>query len=167
MAAQGSAIDEIVRANAAYAETFAAGDLPVPPARALAVVTCMDARIDPAAALGLEPGDAHIIRNAGGLVSDDALRSLIISSSLLGTREALIIGHTDCGMLNFTNDDLRAKLREERGADASHIDFLPFPDLDEAVRASVQRVVESPLLPDAFPAHGYVYDVATGRLREV
>jgi carbonic anhydrase len=159
--------DEILEANRGYAESFSKGDLPVPPARHLAVVTCMDARLDPAKFLGLEEGDAHVIRNAGGVVSDDALRSLVISHWLLGTQEALVIAHTGCGMLTFTNQDLHAKLADEAGADASGIDFLPFPDLDESVRASVERVRSSDLLPDSFTASGYVYDCSTGALRSV
>jgi carbonic anhydrase len=158
---------EVQSANAAYAEGFTKGELPMPPGRRFAVVTCMDARIDPARALGLEEGDAHVIRNAGGVVSDDALRSLVISHWLLGTQEALVIGHTDCGMVTFTNDVLRDKLRDEAGADASGIDFLPFPDVGNRVAESVRRIRESDLLPESFAATGYVYDVSSGRLEEV
>ena len=158
---------EILAANERYAASFDKGDLPIPPGRRLAVVTCMDARLDPAKFLGLAEGDAHVIRNAGGVVSDDALRSLIISRWLLGTQEAFVIAHTDCGMLTFTNDELRARLAAETGADARGIDFLPFSDLEESVRSSVQRIRESPFLPDSFSASGFVYDVRTGRLREV
>ena len=161
------AVDEILSANDSFAATFDGGDLPMPPGRRLAVVTCMDARLDPAQFLGLELGDAHIIRNAGGVVSDDALRSLVISHHLLGTQEAVVIGHSDCGMLTFTNDDLHSKLADETGADATGIDFLPFPDLDDSVRASVERVRSSDLLPESFTATGYVYDCSTGALREV
>jgi len=159
--------EEVLEANRSYAESFDKGDLATPPGRRFAVVTCMDARLDPAKFLGLEEGDAHVIRNAGGVVSDDALRSLIISHWLLGTQEALVIAHTGCGMLTFTNDDIRAKLADETGADASGIDFLPFPDLDGSVRASVERIRSSDLLPDGFNATGYVYDCSTGSLREV
>ena len=162
-----SARDQLLAANEAYASRFAKGDLPMPPGRRFAVVTCMDARLDPARFLGLEEGDAHVIRNAGGLVTDDALRSLVISHWLLGTQEAFVIAHSDCGMLTFSNDDLRQKLSDEAGADASGIDFHPFSDLDESVRASVRKVAESPLLPDSFGATGYVYDVRSGRVREV
>jgi carbonic anhydrase len=162
-----SLLDDILAANERYAAGFDKGDLPIPPARRLAVVTCMDARLDPAKFLGLEEGDAHVIRNAGGLVTDDALRSLVISHWLLGTQEALVVAHTDCGMLTFTNEQLRAKLAEQAGADASEIDFLPFPDLEESVRSSVRRIRESPFLPDSFSASGFVYDVRTGRLRAV
>jgi carbonic anhydrase len=159
--------DEVLEANRDYAESFSKGDLPTPPARRFAVVTCMDARLDPAKFLGLDEGDAHVIRNAGGVVSDDALRSLVISHWLLGTQEALVIAHTGCGMLTFTNEDIRAKLADETGADASGIDFLPFEDLDSSVRASVERVRSSELLPDSFTATGYVYDCSSGALREV
>jgi carbonic anhydrase len=159
--------DEVLEANQQYAGTFDKGDLPMPPGRRLAVVTCMDARLDPAKFLGLEEGDAHVIRNAGGVVSDDALRSLVISHWLLGTQEAFVIAHTDCGMLTFTNDDLRGKLADEAGADASDIDFLPFPDLDESVQKSVERIRSSELLPDSFGVRGYVYDCGSGALREV
>ena len=123
--------------------------------------------LDPARFLGLEEGDAHVIRNAGGLVSEDALRSLVISHWLLGTEEAFVVAHSDCGMLTFTNDVLRTKLQEEARADASGIDFLPFSDLDASVRASVRRIGESPFLPDSFTATGFVYQVESGRLREV
>jgi len=128
----------------------------------------MDARVDPARLLGIAPGDAHVIRNAGGLVTDDALRSLVISHWELGTQEAIVIGHTGCGMTNFTNDTLRRKL-VSLGVDASasSIDFLPFSDLEEAIRNSVRRISESPLLPDPYVAYGFVYDVVDGRLHEV
>jgi carbonic anhydrase len=159
--------DEILAANERYADSFTKGDLPGPPARRFAVVTCMDARLDPAKFVGLEEGDAHVIRNAGGLVTDDALRSLVISHWLLGTQEAFVIGHTGCGMLTFSNDNLRAKLRDEAGADAGDVDFLPFPDLEESVAASVRRIRESPFLPESFGASGFVYDVGSGRLSEV
>jgi carbonic anhydrase len=155
--------DEIRAANDRYAGSFEKGDLPMPPGQRFAVVTCMDARLDPARFLGLEEGDAHVIRNAGGVVSDDALRSLVISHHLLGTQEALVIAHTDCGMLTFTNDDLRSRL----GPEAEEIDFLPFPELDASVRDSVRRIEESSLLPASFTARGFVYDVGSGRLREV
>jgi carbonic anhydrase len=155
--------DEVREANERYTEGFAKGDLPMPPGRRFAVVTCMDARLDPAKFLGLEEGDAHVIRNAGGIVTDDALRSLVISHHLLGTQEALVIGHTDCGMLTFTDDQLRERL----GADAAGVEFHAFPDLEERVRQSVAAIRESPLLPDSFGARGYVYDVRSGRLQDV
>jgi carbonic anhydrase len=155
-----SAVDEIRSANESYASGFTKTDLPMPPARRLAVVTCMDARLDPARFLGLEEGDAHVIRNAGGVVTDDALRSLAISHHLLGTQEALVIAHDDCGMLTFRDEELQERL----GTDAA---FHAFPDLEESVRDSVKRIRESPLLPESFTASGFVYDVRTGRLREV
>src|SRR4051794_16986320 len=158
-----SALEEIRSADEQFASEFDRGALPIPPGRGFAVVTCMDARLDPAKFLGLDLGDAHVIRNAGGGVSDDALRSLVISHHLLGTQEAGVIGHSDCGMLTFTNDDLQARL----GEDASGIDFLPFPDVAARVRESVSAIRESPLLPDSFEATGFVYDVHTGRLEAV
>jgi carbonic anhydrase len=159
--------DKLEAANEAYAESFTKGDLPMPPGRKLAVVTCMDARLDPAKFLGLEDGDAHVIRNAGGLVTDDALRSLCISHWLLGTEEVVVIAHTDCGMLTFTNDDLRGKLRDEAGADALDVDFHPFPDLEESVRGSIRAIRQSQLCPDSLEVSGWIYDVHTGRLNEV
>jgi carbonic anhydrase len=158
-----AAYDEIVSANDRYAAQFTNGDLPMPPGRRFAVVTCMDARLDPAKFLGLKEGDAHVIRNAGGLVTDDALRSLVISHHLLGTQEAFVIGHEDCGMLTFTNDDLHRRL----GPESEGVEFLPFDDLDDSVRRSIKRIRESPLLPDSYAANGFVYDVRSGRLREV
>lgn len=159
--------DVLQAANEVYADGFSKGDLPMPPGRRLAVVTCMDARLDPAKCLGLEIGDAHVIRNAGGLATDDAVRSLVISHWLLGTQEVVVVAHTDCGMLTFSNDDLRSKLRDEAGADASDVDFRPFPDLEESVRESVQTIRESPLLPDSLEVSGWIYDVHNGRINEV
>jgi carbonic anhydrase len=161
-----SVTKELLEANKRYAEEFDKGDLPMPPARNVAVLACMDARMHPERILGLDIGDAHMIRNAGGRASDDAIRSLIISNKLLGTREYLVIHHTDCGMLTFSNDDLRGKLADE-GTDASHIDFLPFGDLEQSVRDDVQKIKDSPFLPDDAPVTGYVYDVSSGRLTEV
>ena len=155
--------DEVKAANERYAQEFAKGNLPMPPGRRFAVVTCMDARLDPARFLGLEEGDAHVIRNAGGIVTDDALRSLVISHHLLGTQEALVIGHTDCGMLTFTDDELRERL----GPDAAAVEFHAFPDLEGRVRQSVAAIRDSPLLPESFGARGYVYDVRSGRLEDV
>jgi carbonic anhydrase len=163
-----SARDELLAANAAFAEKFDQGDLPGKPSRRFAVVTCMDARIDPIAALGIELGDAHVLRNAGAVVSDDVLRSLTVSHWMLGAQEVFVIGHTSCGMQRPSlNDDLRRRLADEAGADASNLDFLPFEDVDESVRSSVERVREWPLLPESFVATGMVYDVATGRVRPV
>src|SRR6266852_61910 len=126
-------VQEFQKANDAYASSFSKGNLPMPPGRHVAVLTCMDARLDPARFLGLQEGDAHIIRNAGGRASDDAIRSLVISEQLLGTNTVVVIHHTDCGMLTFSNADLRTKLRQELGANADNIDFLPFKDLEQSV----------------------------------
>jgi len=139
----------------------------MPPARHVAVLACMDARLHPSKFLGLEIGDAHVIRNAGGRASDDALRSLIISQRLLGTNEVMVIHHTDCGMLTFTNDQLRDKLKSETGSDASEIDFLPFPDLDQSVRDDVKQIKDSPYVDKDVSVSGFVYDVNTGRLRRI
>lgn len=157
---------ELIAANQAYASSFDKGDLPLPPARRVAIVTCMDARIDPAKALGLTEGDAHVIRNAGGR-AHEALRSLVISQQLLGTKEVVVIHHTDCGMLTFTDDELRGKVRRDLGADASHIAFLPIRDLDESVRADVTYLRSTPLIPEDITVRGFVYDVRTGTVREV
>jgi carbonic anhydrase len=154
--------DDILSANERYASTFALGDLPREPRRRVAVVTCMDARIDPLAILGLRLGDAHVLRNAGGVVTDDVLRSLAISHAVLGTEEAFVIGHTGCGMQGATNAELRALI----GAPPD-VDFLPFADLEERVRESVRTIRESELLPDRFAASGWVYDVSSGRLHAV
>lgn len=161
-----SVSDELLQANSEYARTFHRGDLPMPPARRLAVVTCMDARIVPERQFGLEEGDAHVIRNAGGRARD-ALRSLVISQRLLGTNEIAVIHHTDCGMLTFTNPDLHAKVKQDLGADASNIDFLPFADLEESVREDIAFLLSSPLIPGDVTIRGFVYDVRTGRLSEV
>jgi carbonic anhydrase len=150
--------NELLSANADYAAGFEKGHLPMPPTRRFAVVTCMDARLDPAKFLDLQEGDAHVIRNAGGLVTDDALRSLVISHKLLGTEEVFVIAHSDCGMLTFTDEALQDQL----GTDMA---FHAFPDLEESVRSSVERVRESPYAADS--VHGFVYEVETGRLREV
>jgi carbonic anhydrase len=161
-----SVIDELLQANTEYARTFDRGNLPMPPGRRLAVVTCMDARIIPSRALGLEEGDAHVIRNAGGRARD-ALRSLVISQRLLGTNEIAVIHHTDCGMLTFTNPQLHAKVKQDLGADSTAIDFLPFSDVEESVREDVEFLQSSPLIPRDIPIRGFVYDVRTGRLSEV
>jgi carbonic anhydrase len=150
--------DEILPANEQYATDFDKGALPMPSGRKFAVVTCMDARLDPAKFLGLDEGDLHVIRNAGGIVTDDALRSLVISHNLLGTEEILVIGHTDCGMLTFRDEDVQAQL----GTD---ITLHAFPNLEDRVSESVRTVRESSLLPDA--VSGFVYEVETGRLRPV
>jgi carbonic anhydrase len=159
-------IDELLLANEAYAKTFDRRDLPLMPSRRLAIVTCMDARILPSKVLGLEEGEAHIIRNAGGRARD-SLRSIIISQRLLGTRELAIIHHTDCGMLTFTNRDLRERVREDLGQDTGEFDFLPFQDLDESVRQDIEFLQATQLLNPDTLIRGFVYDVQTGKLREV
>jgi carbonic anhydrase len=161
-----SVSDELLQANTEYSKSFDRGDLPMPPARRLAVVTCMDARIIPSRQLGLEEGDAHVIRNAGGRARD-ALRSLVISQRLLGTNEIAVIHHTDCGMLTFTNPDLHAKVKQDLDADSSGIDFLPFSDVEESVREDVAFLLSSPLIPGDVLIRGFVYDVRTGKLNEV
>ena len=161
-----STIDELVKANEGYASTFDRGHLPLPPKRRIAILTCMDARILPGKAFGLEEGDAHVIRNAGGRARD-ALRSLVISQRLLGTTEVAVVHHTDCGMLTFSNRDLRAKVQQDLGRDTGEFDFQPFQDLDASVREDVEFLVGSELLDPKTLIRGFVYDVTTGRLREV
>jgi carbonic anhydrase len=161
-----STIDELLKANQAYAATFDRGHLPLPPARRLAIVTCMDARILPSRSLGLEEGDAHVIRNAGGRARD-ALRSLIISQRLLGTREVAVIHHTDCGMLTFNNRELRRKVQEDLGQDTGEFDFLPFQNLDDSVREDIEFLQATQLLDPETLIRGFVYDVRTGKLQEV
>ena len=158
--------DEIRAANEAYAGQFSKGGLPMPPGRKFAVVACMDARLDPAKALGLEEGDAHVIRNAGGRTAE-ALRSLAISQQLLGTNAVVIVHHTDCGMLTFDNPTMYGICQERLGVDASDIDFLPFVDVEQSVRDDVEIVRSSPLIPNDVEVTGFVYDVKTGRLHEV
>lgn len=159
--------DESMKANERYAASFNQGGLPMPPGRKLAAVVCMDARLMPDQFLGLGIGDAHIIRNAGGIVTDDALRSLIISHKLLGTNEFFVVNHTDCGMLTFEDGQLRQRLKDETGQDAGAIQFHAFKDLDTNVRAQVQKIKDSPFLPDDIPVSGFVYDVKSGKLRQV
>src|SRR3989337_775365 len=159
--------DELVSANQDFAGRFDKGDLPMPPARQVAVLTCMDARLHPETFLGLRVGDAHVIRNAGGRASDDAIRSLVISQRLLGTKEIVVIHHTDCGMLTFSNDDLVAKIRKELGADATRIDFLPFSDLEQSVFDDVETLRGSELISGDIPIAGAIYDVKFGRVLEV
>lgn len=162
-----SVLPDVLAANERYAATFDRSDLPMPPGRKVAILTCMDARLDPAKFLGLAEGDAHVIRNAGGRASSDALRSLIISQQLLGTREVIIIHHTDCGMLTFTNEALRDQLTHRFGTDVGDQDFLPFADLEQSVRDDVATIRQSPLIPNDVPVTGLIYDVHTGRLRAV
>jgi carbonic anhydrase len=159
--------EENLAANQQYAEKFTLGHLPMPPARKLAIVACMDARLTVEQFLGLKTGDAHIVRNAGGLVTEDALRSLIISSHLLGTRTYYVIQHTDCGMLTFSDEKLREKLKTETGHDASHLHFHSFSDVEKSVKKQLQTIRNNPFLPRDIDVHGFVYDVRTGRLREI
>ncbi len=161
-----SARDELLEANARFAAAFAESGLPRPPTRRLAVVTCMDARVDPARALGLSLGDANVIRNAGARVTADVLRSLTVAYRLLGVREALVVGHTDCGLAGVSNAELQARVRAGSGVDASDVDFDAFADLEESVREGVRRIGESPLL-EGLAASGWIYDVETGRVRPV
>lgn len=160
------AIDEMLAANADYSARFGNRALPMPPGRGLAIVTCMDARIETGRAFGLQEGDAHVIRNAGGRVSE-ALRSLAISQELLGTRQVAIIHHTDCGMLTFTDEQLRERLREHLGANADHIAFLPFGDLEQSVRDDIAAYRDSKIVLQDIPVRGFVFDVKTGTLSEV
>lgn len=161
-----SVIDEALSQNAAYASAFDKGAVPLPPARRLAVVACMDARLHVSEILGLEVGDAHVIRNAGGVVTDDAIRSLTISQRLLGTTAIILIHHTDCGMLTFHDDDVKAQIEAEVGIRPSFA-LEAFPDLDGDVRQSIARIQASPFLPHKDDVRGFVYDVHSGRLHEV
>ena len=161
-----SATDDLLRNNEAYAEAFDKADLPLPPAKGVAVVACMDARLDMHKILGLEEGDAHVIRNAGGVITDDEIRSLAISQRLLGTREVILIHHTDCGMLTFTDDELKQQIQEDVGV-KPHFSMESFSDLEEDVRQSVARIQHSPFIPHKDLVRGFVYEVETGRLREV
>jgi carbonic anhydrase len=158
--------DNLLVNNSSYVSAFDKGDLPLPPARKLAVLACMDARLDPAKVLGLNEGDAHVIRNAGGVVSDDAVRSLAISQNLLGTEEIVLIHHTDCGMLTFTDDEFAQKLEEETG-EKPDWPVHTFDDLEQNVRDSIDKLRRSPFVPRTDRVRGFVYEVETGRLREV
>ncbi|KAJ5387612.1 carbonic anhydrase [Penicillium cosmopolitanum] len=160
-----SVAQQFEAANAQYAASFTKGNLALPPQRKVAIVACMDARLDTARALGLEEGDAHVIRNAGGRVTD-ALRSIIISQQLLGTREIIIVHHTDCGMLTFTDEVIRGKVRAELGQNVDYISFLPFGDLKQSVLDDIKILKESPLVLDV-PVTGYVYEVETGKIVKV
>ena len=161
-----SVTDELIKNNETYAANFDKGDLPLPPARKVAVVACMDARLHPAKALGLDEGDAHIIRNAGGVVTDDEIRSLAISQRLLGTEEIILIHHTDCGMLTFTDDEFRQSIADETGIKPEWA-AESFSDIDADVRQSIARIEASPFIPLKDKIRGFVYEVESGRLREV
>ena len=161
-----SVTDDLLRNNETYAEAFDKGELEIPPAKRLAVIACMDARLDPNRLLGLAEGDAHVIRNAGGVVTDDEIRSLAISQRLLGTEEIILIHHTDCGMLTFTDDEFRRQILDDTGIKPEWA-AEAFPDLDEDVRQSIARIKASPFIPHKDSVRGFVYDVKNGRLREV
>jgi carbonic anhydrase len=160
-----SVTDELLAANTRYADGFA-GPLPLPPARHVAVLACMDARLDVSRALGLAEGDAHVIRNAGGVATDDAIRSLAISQRLLGTTEIVLVHHTDCGMLTFTDADFRDAIEADAGV-RPHWESEAFADLEADVRASRQRILDSPFVPEKGSVRGFVFDVGSGRLTEV
>ena len=161
-----SAIDEFLANNETYASKFSKGSLPMPPAKQIAAVVCMDARLETGALLGLAEGDAHVIRNAGGVVTDDVIRSLTISQRLLGTREVMLIHHTDCGMLTFTDADLKQQILDDTGVNPP-FDMEAFTDVDDDVRQSIVRVKENPYIPYKDQVRGFVYDVESGQLREV
>ena len=163
-----SVTDEVLQADEAYARDFKLGNLAMAPARKLAILACMDARLTVELFCGLKTGEAHIIRNAGGIATDDALRSLIISQHLLGTEEFIVINHTDCGMLSFKDEALRKQLEEKTGSHPSiPAHFHAFKDLEENVRAQVERIKSHPWIPKSVGVRGFIYDVRTGRLHEV
>jgi carbonic anhydrase len=161
-----SVTDELLKNNEAYAASFDKGSLPLPPGRKVAVVACMDARLSPYAILGLQEGDAHVIRNAGGVVTDDEIRSLAISQRLLGTEEIILVHHTDCGMLTFTDDEFKRSIQDDVGIKPEWA-AEAFSDLDEDVRQSIARIKASPFIPRKESVRGFVYDVTSGKLREV
>jgi carbonic anhydrase len=161
-----STTDDLLRNAQTYADSFDKGDLPLPPARKVAVLACMDARLDPNAVLGLQEGDAHVIRNAGGVVTDDAIRSLAISQRLLGTEEVVLIHHTGCGMLTFNDDEFKRSIQDEVGIKPTW-SAESFGDLEEDVRQSLARIRASRFIPRKDSIRGFVYEVETGRLREV
>jgi carbonic anhydrase len=161
-----SVTDDLVRNNESYAGSFKKGNLPLPPAKHVAVLACMDARLDVHKILGLEEGDAHVIRNAGGVATDDAIRSLTISQRLLGTTEIILIHHTDCGMLTFKDDGVKGQIEKETGIRPAFA-LEAFSDLDDDVRQSIARIKASPFVPHKDKIRGFVYDVRTGRLDEV
>jgi carbonic anhydrase len=161
-----SVTDELLRNNAEFASSFSNGELPMPPSRNLAVVACMDARLNVYALLGLGAGEAHIIRNAGGVVSEDVIRSLAISQRLLGTREVILVHHTDCGMLTFTDDQLKADIEADTGV-RPHFALEAFSDLERDIHQSIARIKASPFVPRKDAVRGFVYDVRSGALQEV
>jgi carbonic anhydrase len=161
-----SVIDELVANATSYSDSFDGGDLPLPPAKRVAIVACMDARLNPYGLLGLREGDAHVIRNAGGVITDDEIRSLAISQRLLGTEEVMLIHHTDCGMLTFADDEFRRQVQDDTGIKPEWA-AETFSDLDEDVRQSIARIKASPFLPKKDNVRGFVYEVETGNLREV
>jgi carbonic anhydrase len=161
-----SQTDELLRNAEKYAEDFDKGDLPMPPGRKVAIVACMDARLSPFALLGLEVGDAHVIRNAGGVITEDEIRSLAISQRLLGTEEIILLHHTDCGMQTFTDDEFRQSIQDETGIKPTWSAEC-FSDVDEDLRQSLARIQASPFIPKKDSVRGFVYEVETGRLREV
>jgi carbonic anhydrase len=161
-----SVTDQLVENSKGYAAAFEKGDLPLPPAKKVAIVACMDARLHPTKVLGLQEGDAHIIRNAGGVVTDDEIRSLAISQRLLGTEEIVLIHHTDCGMLTFTDDEFKRSIQDDTGIKPEWA-AESFPDIDEDVRQSISRIEASPFIPNKQSVRGFVYDVEHGSLREV
>ncbi len=158
--------DDLLRNNEEYAEGFDKGDLPLPPAKGVAVVACMDARLDVHGMLGLELGDAHVIRNAGGVITDDEIRSLVISQRLLGTTEIVLIHHTGCGMLTFSDDEVKDAIEADTGVRPPFA-LESFSDLDENVRESIEKIKTNPFIPNKDAVRGFVYEVETGRLREV
>ncbi len=159
-------VDELLSNNARYAESFDKGDLPPPPARNLAVVACMDARLDTHKLLGLQEGDAHVIRNAGGVVTEDVIRSLVISQRLLGTREIVLVHHTGCGMATFRDDEVKDAIEADTGIRPAFA-LEAFRNLEQDVRQSIARIQASPFIPNKDLVRGFVYDCATGRLNEV
>lgn len=160
-------MDSIISQNKKYAENFTYGALPPHPSKKIAVLACMDARISVNEVLGLKIGEAHIIRNAGGIVTDDALRSLIVSHEMLGTEKIIIINHTECGMATFNDEDLQKRISEKYNSNASNIKFHSFSDLEENVKDQIKKIRTSPFLSDIASVHGFIYDIKTGKIREV
>jgi carbonic anhydrase len=160
-----SATDELIKNNEAYVAAFQKGSLPMPPATKVAVLACMDARLDPSKALGLEEGDAHVIRNAGGVASEDAIRSLVISQRLLGTEEVILIHHTDCGMETFSDDTVKSQIHDETGLRPGFA-FEAFAEAEDDVKQTAARIYANPFVPHK-NVRGFLYEVETGKLREV